>query len=607
MQRIHRIILATCLLYIVSVATVAQVPTPPPAEVKPEPLQQKTLTSMPVKEVSVFKDGYAFLLHEGTLPTDASGNVLLDNLPSPVLGTFWAYSRQPGATLSSVLAGVQPVTTERKALSLRELISANPNCEVIVNENGVKYSATLLGIGPKTPGIPEPIAPFSGLTTLLSKENTVYLRTPEGIREVDVARIQDIEFKSKPKTTVPQTQDRNIISLRMKWQDKAAKEAQVGMFYLQQGIRWIPEYQFTLDGKGNLTVKLQATLLNELLDLDDVTMRLVVGVPDFRFKGELDPIALQGTVARLSSHFQPGNNFSNAIRSQVTSNFGNNNMTNGAADDTQNVEAPANAAMYSGPELSGAEKMQDLYVFTLNNISMKKGQRMKVPIAEYTLSYEDIYTVELAAMPPREALLQMSSNYQRDIQQRPTTPVVKHILRIRNTNDYPITTAPVLVMQDGKPLAQSMTSYTTSKGMLDLELTTAIDINVRQSEQEVSRTQNAAQWQAPGRTEMVPLARVDLAGSIKLTNLRGTPTHIEVTRRLAGNISSADHDGKVTMLGLLNNTGNDTQISFPYWWAWFTWPDWWMRYNGLGQVTWNVTLQPKENVELGYKWNYLWQ
>ena len=50
---------------------------------------------MPVKEVTVFKDGHAFVLHEGAMPTDAAGNVLMDYLPSPVLGTFWPYRRTP--------------------------------------------------------------------------------------------------------------------------------------------------------------------------------------------------------------------------------------------------------------------------------------------------------------------------------------------------------------------------------------------------------------------------------------------------------------------------------------------------------------------------------
>jgi hypothetical protein len=61
------------------------------------------LGKMPVKEVSVFKDGHAFVAQEGPMPTDAAGNVLMDYLPTPVIGTFWPYSADKGAKLTGVL------------------------------------------------------------------------------------------------------------------------------------------------------------------------------------------------------------------------------------------------------------------------------------------------------------------------------------------------------------------------------------------------------------------------------------------------------------------------------------------------------------------------
>ena len=56
------------------------------------PTPNAALARMPVKEVTVFKDGHAYVVHEGAMPTDAAGNVLLDLLPTPVLGTFWPYA-----------------------------------------------------------------------------------------------------------------------------------------------------------------------------------------------------------------------------------------------------------------------------------------------------------------------------------------------------------------------------------------------------------------------------------------------------------------------------------------------------------------------------------
>ena len=79
------VLLALCLASIVR----ADAPTP-----------FKSLAKMPVKEVTVFKDGHAFVLHEGKMPTDAAGNVVMDYLPAPVLGTFWPYSAEKSAKLT---------------------------------------------------------------------------------------------------------------------------------------------------------------------------------------------------------------------------------------------------------------------------------------------------------------------------------------------------------------------------------------------------------------------------------------------------------------------------------------------------------------------------
>ena len=92
------------------------------------------LAKMPVKELTVFKDGHAFVVHQGAMPTDAAGNVVMDYLPTPVLGTFWPYCHDKRATLKAVTAGRRRVRIERTAMTLRDLIEANPGAEVLVAE-----------------------------------------------------------------------------------------------------------------------------------------------------------------------------------------------------------------------------------------------------------------------------------------------------------------------------------------------------------------------------------------------------------------------------------------------------------------------------------------
>src|ERR1035441_1085466 len=56
-----------------------------------------TFGKLPIKEITVFKDGHAFVAHEGAMPTDEHGNVVMDYLPAPVVGTFWPYSAEKRA------------------------------------------------------------------------------------------------------------------------------------------------------------------------------------------------------------------------------------------------------------------------------------------------------------------------------------------------------------------------------------------------------------------------------------------------------------------------------------------------------------------------------
>ena len=100
-------------------------------------------TSLPVREVTVFKDGHAFVLREAPLPADAGGEVVLDELPAPVLGTFWPYASD-GARLVSATAGRVDVTERVEPADLRQLAGANlGRAAVLQLDTGERLACTL--------------------------------------------------------------------------------------------------------------------------------------------------------------------------------------------------------------------------------------------------------------------------------------------------------------------------------------------------------------------------------------------------------------------------------------------------------------------------------
>ena len=202
---------ATLLIHAASLA--AQAPAPLAA-----------LTRMPVKAVTVFKDGHAFVLHEGTLPTDAAGNVLMDYLPSPVLGTFWPYSANADVKLAGVVAGQRRVLVEETALSLAELLDGNTGAEAIItektigpNREPVRYAGTILGIPQRssdelaTTGLPNaaPRTPEKG--------SIILVQTGDGVKAVLVENIQDVTFKTAPRSRLSHEEFRNLLTLKLDW------------------------------------------------------------------------------------------------------------------------------------------------------------------------------------------------------------------------------------------------------------------------------------------------------------------------------------------------------------------------------------------------------
>jgi hypothetical protein len=560
-----------------------------------------TFGKLPIKEITVFKDGHAFVAHEGEMPTDPQGNVMMDYLPMPVLGTFWPYVAEKNARLVSVVASQKRVLVERTALNLRDLLEANLGAEALITEMGTNsYAATILGLPARSAEEQAATSPPNSGEHLPEKGNLILLKTAEGVKALNIDRIQEVTFPRDHKPAAASEEFRNLLCLKLDWgKAKPAKSANVGLFYLQRGVRWIPSYKVELDGKTNAAVKLQATLINELADLEDVSVNLVVGVPTFAFKNTLDPMALQQSLAQLSQYFRPDNLDRN---SPLASNFSNAIMSQQAFSPAYSHGLPgANPGGELGPEIGDAGKSEDLFVFTVPHVSLRRGERVALTIAEFTLPYQDIFTLELPFGPPPEVRANLNNEQQRELARLFGAPKVMHKVRLANTSKYPLTTAPALTIRSGRVLAQGLMTYTATGASVDLAITTAVDFQVAKSDTESKRTPNAVEENGNRYT------RIDLSGKITLTSHRAQPAELEITRYVLGAADSADADGKLEKINAFENNEYFTNASYPSWWSWYGWPYWWNYFNGIGRITWNLAFDPGQSKDLGYQWHYFWR
>lgn len=557
---------------------------------------------LPVKEVTIFKDGHAYVLHEGAMTTDAKGNVFLDTLPSPVMGTFWAYSVRPDVALSSVVSSREEREVEQASLSIEDLIKGNVAKSVLIKETGKNesYQATIVRILEESaqPSSPDSAAirnnyPYAPTPPVQPQNRIVLLKAADGTRALPVSQIQSVTFLDDVNDTVRRKQQKDTMTLHLDWKGKPpAQKAEVGMAYVQRGIRWIPAYRVEIDGKGKAVLKLQACIINELADLNDIKAHLVVGVPNFAFKEVVDPISFQEAAASLSGHFRADNRtayaFSNAIMSQQVS-----------AYEERSIPAPGAGSLNLGPELEGTANTEDLFVFTIDRLTLKKGQRIMMPLVEFTLSYEDIYCVDLSFAPPLELRRNFNSEQQLTLAKLFHAPNAIHKIRIKNASDYPLTTAPATILKDSKVLAQGMMTYTAIGNKGDLELTTAVNIGVKSTNEQTSQTPNAVNWNGNS------FSKIEMRGTIELTNFSDKPVTLQVRRSVLGNMNQGSHDAAVKQLGN-SYDGYVFEEGQPLWWNWCSWPWWWYRFNGIGHATWTVELVPGQPLTLEYQWHYFW-
>ena len=563
----------------------------------------KDLSNLPVKEVTIFKDGHALVLRSGNVTVDEAGEAHLEDLPRPLLGTFFPFGESE--TLQSVKVGQVKKQYRQTALSYEELLRANPGAEVTIGRqtDGGKATALHQGTLAKTPLPVRNMDELKRLKKLSTAGDTAYdLKQPQvsplveieeaggGATFVPISEINRLSFKSAHKAQVEN--ETMVDALTLRFEKQKTRQVKAGVMYVQAGMRWLPSYKVTLAGNGKAHLKMEATIVNDLIDLDDSNVQLVVGVPSFATRGELDPIALSRTLSEVAAHSERDSYLSNNRRNaiQITS-----QQMGSMADDESTAGNEGSSTV--DKDLPGA-RHEDLFVFSLKHVSLKRGERLVIPVMESTVDYEDLYTLDVPVKPPGEIMAASSSaaskNDGDDLR-------ILHKIRLKNTDARPFTTAPALILdsqnkESGETaVGQSILTYAPKGASSDLTLTEAINVKAVKKENEISREDAAKTWLGSN------YAKINLAGTLVVTNYSDKAIKLEIKRNVLGQVDSNSPTGKAEMLNATALTEN------PGWWYSYNWPAWWAQMNGLGKFTFREEIAAHQKVEAKYKWHYFWR
>ena len=414
-----------------------------PAAQPPAPPADGAKLKLSTDRAVVFKDGYALMIKSAGGVADADGRVYTADVPdAAVLGTFWALGD------GQKLLGMRSEWQEQRQLqqkttacvTIAELLRANVGKRVTL---GLPEKRTVTGVLVEMLDLPAgaPAAlvgtgfvidgedarlPVEGLITAremlagrtaasggeLPPQTTIKRElTPRGgdfvvIDETETGRlvlpVSQVQTISGRDLATKMTRHEEVFTRgkRLSFdfgKDSANKPVSLKLYYFTSGIRWVPTYRISGELKDKAEIALQGEVINDIEDVQGAALDLVVGVPNFRFKDSLSPLTLERQLRSTLSAVPAGSNrdFSNFLSNS------SNSIQSQVAGAYRGPQADATAAPSLAPELSGAGGEQDLFLYSIDRFSLKKGARATVPLWQNTSPMRHLYTYDIAAIRNR--------------------------------------------------------------------------------------------------------------------------------------------------------------------------------------------------------------
>lgn len=438
---------------------------------------------MPVSEAIVFKNGLAFVTREGSL-TFRDGEATVAPAPEALLGTLWITAGD--RTIDFVRASHETVQTETAATSVAALLDANAGKTATLLIGDREYSGKLLAV------------PAGG-------ERLVLLEIGGKVHAFNRDDVKSAAFAAAPVLSLSTPSTRPALSIHANGGDGA----QAAMIrYLRAGMSWIPDYTIELLDDKRARVAMKATLINDGEDLRNAHVRFAVGFPNFGFASVPSPMTLQQTLQEFLGWLGRGasdvaNRFANVMTQQVMV-----NSSTAMGDD---------AAVFQGLPAMG-ESAEDLFFYEKEGVTLAKGERALFPILSQVVPMRHLYRWTVSE------------------------DKVWHSISLKNSGTTPWTTAPALVVSNGKPLAQDTLAYTAAGATGEVKLTVATDVAVEREEAEIERK--------PGDVRRFGYTydAVIVEGTLTMRNFKREAITLEVTKEIEGQSTLRAPEGTVTRL-----------------------------------------------------------
>ena len=499
-----------------------------------------------VEKVAVFKNGMSVVTFGGVI-SGREARVPLGPLPVPSLGSVTATVERPAELVALVALDVE---REQPATSLGEVLQANLGAQVTIHLSEEDYGSESVVRGEVlslSPTLTELDALAMARYDRARVPRLVVVATADGVEAFPLARVQRVRGESLARGVL-HSEPRLRLDLA-----RPAPGRRFSVRYLAKGLGWFPAYVFDISDSDTVSVRATAEVVNELADLDGVQLELVVGSPHTAFADVESPL---GGADDLGDLFR-------AIDSGASGRF--------YRSDHSGQTATMNTALQGSPGEEGGYlaradgRTEDLFFHPIDEFSLAKGASAWLELGRARMPFEHVYRWQVRdrLAEPEEAAPGPEDD-------------VWHSVRVHNTADWPLTTAPVLFEKGGRVIGQSRVTYTPPGSRNVVRLTRALEISVSEREVEVARES------IEDRIQGYYYNRVTLEGTLSARNRMDRVADLEIEKALRGELASAAGDPRIeaTTEGVV-------------------------EVNPRLQLTWERKLAPGETVEVSYRYQAL--
>ncbi|MSQ96218.1 MAG: hypothetical protein EXR98_16925 [Gemmataceae bacterium] len=497
---------------------------------------QETIAKSKIVSVGLFKNGLAVVKRE--VQIDKAGTYRLDASPDPVHGSFWIESAGKVEAAVKMRDVEVPLHTDGGPLRLQSDLAGKKVTLTFRNEKLGSVTGTVVKVAKAElpEGMSAPERP--------NYDQFLILKTAKGRLYVNSGDLMMIQTEDTDDKVV---QRKPVLVLTV---EKSAKKPVVYVSYLANGMAWAPSYHVDISDPKSLAIEMAAVVRNEMADLDGAAIKLISGFPSVEFANVTSPLSAHTTWTKFFQELAGGGRTTS--HDLLNQRFANNVYQ----------QEPSFRPKLDLGAIPAGEGV-DLHFESIGKRSLMRDEAISLNVGKAKADYERVieWTVGTSSV---------ARKYTGGGEQRKDE--MWDVLLFKNPFQFPMTTAPAMVVENGRFNGQRTAYWTNDGEEAALKVTKSLSVRAVSREQEDSKINERVVVDDKNYT------KIYLKGELTMSNHRKQIVMMHVRHSIRGIISNIDGTPKTV-------TREDSLESV----------------NRITDTVWTVTLNPGEERKLTYK------